>query len=213
VILEAPYLRLRLLLVSQTLTTAWTSVIAYKTLKTRKKMGRICSTTTIYRRPFLLSPDVSSNLTRGFSDYAANEMLDRYSDSGLNDDEEQEEISTEARRRAEREMFRRDERERLGKAGQRAARRQRMPDLLGGYELDDEDMDGDVEDLARMRRRTRRQYDERRDMDDMEGVEDVSLTRLSRSSCPNIPFPCFLGGAYRPADGYQSQVYCRVDCH
>jgi DNA replication licensing factor MCM2 len=40
----------------------------------------------------------------------------------------------------------------------------------------EEDLD-DVE-LARMRKRTRRQYDERRDLDDMGEVEDVSCDRL-----------------------------------
>lgn len=42
-------------------------------------------------------------------------------------------------------------------------------------------MDEDVGEgglISQMKRRTRRQYDERKDMDDMEGVEDVSFSRL-----------------------------------
>lgn len=82
-------------------------------------------------------------------------------------------MGVDARRQAERAMTRRDARERTGRTGERAARRSRMPDLLGGYEMDDEDEDADMADLARMSRRTRRQYDERRAIDDVEGGDDV----------------------------------------
>ncbi|KAJ7593710.1 MCM-domain-containing protein [Mycena floridula] len=110
-----------------------------------------------------------------FSDYAPNEQLDRYSDTGV-DDEDQEELSAIARRRAERGMDQRDRIERTGRA--RDARRPR-PSFLGSD--DDENM-ADEEDLgvSRMNRRTRRQYDERRDADDLEGVGDeMPLEELS----------------------------------
>jgi len=52
--------------------------------------------------------------------------------------------------------------------------------LSDGLEEDDV-MDGGL--LSGMKRRTRRQYDERRDMDDMDGIEDVSLAaRVYRTS-------------------------------
>jgi len=41
-------------------------------------------------------------------DYAPNELLDKYSDADINDDEELEELSTAARRAAEAKMTRRD---------------------------------------------------------------------------------------------------------
>jgi hypothetical protein len=54
-----------------------------------------------------------------------------------------------------------------------------MPAFLGSdADLDeDEEMDDGL-GISRMKRRTRRQYDERRDLDDLDGVEDVS-----RSCC------------------------------
>jgi hypothetical protein len=108
-------------------------------------------------------------------DYAQNELLDRYSDTGINDDEDIDELTPDGRRAAERHMARRDRQERTGKRGSRAARRSRMPAFLGSdADLDeDEEMD-DVLGISRMKRRTRRQYDERRDLDDLDGVEDVS---------------------------------------
>jgi len=81
------------------------------------------------------------------------------------------ELSTAGRWAAEAEMARRDRLERTG-GGRRAARRSRAPAFLDSDDAAVEDLD-DVE-LARMRRRTRRQYDERRDVDDMDGIEDVS---------------------------------------
>ncbi|KXN85371.1 DNA replication licensing factor mcm2, partial [Leucoagaricus sp. SymC.cos] len=105
-------------------------------------------------------------------DYAPNELLDRYSDAGIDDDENVEELTAASRRAAEVYMTRRDRRERGGSRGRRAARRSRAPAFLDSDDAGDEDEDAE---LARMRRRTRRQYDERRDLDDMDGVEDVSL--------------------------------------
>lgn len=105
-------------------------------------------------------------------DYAPNELLDRYSDAGLDDDEEVAELSAADRRAAELKMARRDKLERAGKRGSRAAHRSRAPAFLGSDDMDD---DGDVDDelgLSRFKTRTRRQYDERRDRDDLEGVED-----------------------------------------
>jgi len=104
-------------------------------------------------------------------DYGANELLDRYSDSGLNDDEDIEALPADARRAAERKMAARDRREMAGKRGQRAARRSRAPAFFGEEDMDDEMEDDDG--LSRMKQRTRRQYDERRDIDDMDGLEDV----------------------------------------
>jgi DNA replication licensing factor MCM2 len=89
------------------------------------------------------------------------------------------ELSAEARRAAEIKMARRDRREQTGKRGSRAARRSRAPAFLGS----DDDMEDDGMDdglgVSRMKRRTRRQYDERRDLDDLDGIEDVSLCSFS----------------------------------
>lgn len=98
--------------------------------------------------------------------------MDRYSDTGL-DDEDQEELSAVQRRQAERRMAQRDRMERTGRRGERASRRNR-PSFLGSDDMDDEDRFANDLGVGRMRRRTRRQYDERRDMDDLEGVGDVS---------------------------------------
>ena len=86
------------------------------------------------------------------------------------------------RRAAERAMAQRDLRDRGGRRGARAAARSRGPDFLLSDGLEEEDtMDGGL--LSGMKRRTRRQYDERRDMDDMDGIEDVSLAaRFYRTS-------------------------------
>lgn len=105
------------------------------------------------------------------SDYAPNELLDRYSDADIDDDENIEEISIAGRRAAEAQMARRDRLERAGGRGRRAARRSRAPAFLDSDDAVEEDLD-DIE-LARMKRRTRKQYDERRDIDDLDGVEDV----------------------------------------
>lgn len=99
--------------------------------------------------------------------------MDRYSDADLDDDENVEELSLADRRAAEAQMARRDRLERTGGRGRRAARRSRAPAFLDSDDVVDEDLD-DVE-LARMKRRTRRQYDERRDLDDVDGIEDVCV--------------------------------------
>lgn len=106
-----------------------------------------------------------------YSDYAPNEALDRYSDTGL-DDADVSEATLGQRRAAEIQMARRDRMEKTGRGG-RAARRSHAPRFL---ESDDDGMEDDADDegLVKMKARTRRQYDERRDMDDLEGVEDVS---------------------------------------
>jgi DNA replication licensing factor MCM2 len=70
-------------------------------------------------------------------------------------------------------MNRRDRLERAGKQGVRAANRGRAPQFLEDDDMDDEDALGDDLGVARMKRRTRRQYDERRDIDDVDGTEDV----------------------------------------
>jgi DNA replication licensing factor MCM2 len=106
------------------------------------------------------------------SDYATNELLDRYSDADINDEEQFGEMSVGQRRAAEQQMARRDRRERAGRRGGRAAARSRMPQFLESDDAEDEgDIDGGL--LSGMKRRTRRQYDERRDIDDMDGIEDV----------------------------------------
>ena len=108
------------------------------------------------------------------SDYAANEALDRYSDTGIDDAQDFEGMTGAQRRAAERAMAQRDTREHGGRRGARAAARSRGPNFLLSDGLEEEDdMDGGL--LSGMKRRTRRQYDERRDMDDMDGIEDVSL--------------------------------------
>lgn len=94
------------------------------------------------------------------------------------------------RRAAERTMAQRDLREHGGRRGTRAAARSRGPDFLLSDGLEEEDtMDSGL--LSGMKRRTRRQYDERRDMDDMDGIEDVSpAARICRipdlTSAPGV---------------------------
>lgn len=108
-------------------------------------------------------------------DYAHNELLDRYSEADIDDDGDVEEISAAARRAAEAQMARRDRLERAGKRGQRAARRSYAPTFLGSDNMDNEYMEDDL-GIALMKKRTRKQYDERPDLDDLEGVEDVSCS-------------------------------------
>lgn len=108
-----------------------------------------------------------------YRDYAANEVLDQYSEAGIDDEGEFDELSGAARRAAEAQMARRDRQERVGGRGRRAATRSHAPAFLGSDDdMDDEDLD--ELGISSMRRRTRKQYDERRDVDDLEGVEDVS---------------------------------------
>ncbi|KAI3618728.1 dna replication licensing factor cdc19 (cell division control protein 19) [Moniliophthora roreri] len=117
-------------------------------------------------------------------DYAPNEMLDRYSDAGIDDDVNLPELTAAARRAAEAKMNRRDRVERSGRRGSRAANRSRALPFLD----DDDDMEDEGDDeVLRMKRRTRRHYDERRDIDDMEGVEDeLPLEQLSDIKAPSI---------------------------
>ena len=113
------------------------------------------------------------SVTHSFhSDYATNELLDRYSDRDLDDDNDFDEMSAAQRRAAEASMARRDRLERGGRRGARAAARGIMPDFLQSDDIEEDGLDGGL--LAGMKRRTRRQYDERKDMDDMQGVDDVS---------------------------------------
>ncbi|KAI0344781.1 MCM-domain-containing protein [Trametopsis cervina] len=119
-------------------------------------------------------------------DYAVNEVLDRYSDADLNDEEEIAEMSLAQRRAAEATMQRRDRQARRGGSGARAARRTRYPGFLESDDMEDEDMaDGGL--LSQMKRRTRRQYDERKDIDDLEGIEDeIPLEQLSDIKAKSI---------------------------
>jgi DNA replication licensing factor MCM2 len=70
-------------------------------------------------------------------------------------------------------MNRRDRLERAGKKGSRAANRGRAPQFLDDDDMNDEDEGEDDLGVTRMKRRTRRQYDERRDIDDVDGMDDV----------------------------------------
>ncbi|KAG6845873.1 MCM DNA helicase complex subunit [Tephrocybe sp. NHM501043] len=122
-------------------------------------------------------------------DYAPNELLDRYSDADINDEEELDELTPEARRAADMKMARRDRREQTGKRGARAARRSRAPAFLGSDDDmdDDDDEMGDGLGLSRLKPRTRRAYDERRDLDDLEGIEDeLPLEQLSDIKAKSI---------------------------
>ncbi|KAL5506953.1 MCM2 [Sanghuangporus vaninii] len=110
-------------------------------------------------------------------DYAENTALDTYDAAGLNDEEEFGEMTAAQRRAAERAMALRDRRERQGRRGARAAARTRAPDLLQSEESEEEGLDGGL--LAGMKRRARRQYDERIEIDDAEGVEaEMPLEQL-----------------------------------
>lgn len=121
------------------------------------------------------------------ADYAPNELLDRYSDRDIDDEGDFEEMSAAARRAAEARMNRRDRLERAGKQGTRAANRGRAPQFLEDDDMDDEDALGDDLGVGRMKRRTRRQYDERRDVDDVDGVDDeIPLEQLSDIKAKSI---------------------------
>lgn len=78
------------------------------------------------------------------------------------------------RRAAEAKMERRDRMSRRG--GRRAARRSLYPGFMESDDEDDLNIGGDL--LSNMKRRTRRQYDERKDIDDLDGVDDVSFYLL-----------------------------------
>ncbi|KAI0745092.1 MCM-domain-containing protein [Earliella scabrosa] len=118
-------------------------------------------------------------------DYATNELLDRYSDRDIDDGNEFEELTAGQRRAAEASMARRDRLERGGRRGGRAAVRSRMPEFLQSDDMDDDGLDGGL--LSGMKRRTRRQYDERKDLDDMQGVDDeLPLEQLSDIKAKSI---------------------------
>lgn len=117
-------------------------------------------------------------------------------------------MSAAARRAAETKMNRRDRLERSGRAGGRAAVRSRAPRFLESDDMDDEDaLDGGL-GLARMKRRTRRQYDERRDLDDMDGLDDVCML-----PCEAVVLAdnLFAGNSPGTTERYQGKVDCRVD--
>jgi DNA replication licensing factor MCM2 len=84
-------------------------------------------------------------------------------------------MSAAARRAAEINMARRDRMERSGRRGQRAVRRSRAPAFMGSDDLEDDVIMDDQLGISSMKRRTRKQYDERRGIDDLDGIEDVSL--------------------------------------
>lgn len=96
--------------------------------------------------------------------------MDTYEAADLDDENEYETISADARRAAEAEMARRD---RKSQRGDRAARRSRAPAFLQDDDDEEED-DSQGGLLAGMKKRTRRLYDERKEIDDAEGIEDVS---------------------------------------
>lgn len=141
-------------------------------------------------------------------DYAANELLDHYSDRDIDDEGTFEEMSAAARRAAEAKMNRRDRLERSGRAGGRAAIRSRAPRFLESDDMDDEDaLDGGL-GLARMKRRTRRQYDERRDLDDVDGLDDVGVLYMEGLL---LLMNELTGNPLGTTERYQSKVNCRVD--
>ncbi|EIW83154.1 MCM-domain-containing protein [Coniophora puteana RWD-64-598 SS2] len=120
-------------------------------------------------------------------DYAVNEGLDRYSEQDIDDEGEYGALSADARRAAEAQMTRRDRLERTGRRGGRASRRSRAPRFLESDDMQDEDALDDELGVARMKRRTRRQYDERRDIDDLDGIEDeIPLEQLSDIKAKSI---------------------------
>ncbi|OCH90248.1 MCM-domain-containing protein [Obba rivulosa] len=81
-------------------------------------------------------------------------------------------------------MARRDREEGAGRRGARASRRSRMPEFLQSDDVEDEP-DGGL--LFGMKRRTRRQYDERKEIDDVEGIEDeLPLEQLSDIKAKSI---------------------------
>jgi DNA replication licensing factor MCM2 len=102
-------------------------------------------------------------------DYALDATLDTYDQADIDDDEDVEELDVAGRRAVERKLNRRD-REAAGRRGSRR-RRAFMPDILGSEGPDSEDVDPNVSMLTKMKRRTRRLYDERPDED--EAPEDA----------------------------------------
>jgi len=138
------------------------------------------------------------------SDYGENELLDTYSNLGLNDEEVFEPMSTAARRAAEAKMRQRDRMERGSRRGMRAATRSHAPSF---FDSDDVGATDDDESglLSGTRARARRQYDERRDVDDMEGIGDV---RFPLALCVTLAFILGKGSAPGAAERYQSRIDC-----
>lgn len=151
------------------------------------------------------SPFTTATLLKSYlqftRDYAARPELDRYSDADI-DDEQYDDMTGAARRRAEAAMARRDlMEERGGRRGARAARRSRME-----Y-LQDEDEEDGLE-LERMKRRTRRQYDEVRDLDDMDGAEDVCYGLMQSE---RLADRMIAGDPIGAIERYQGQVDLGMD--
>jgi len=116
-------------------------------------------------------------------------MLDQYSDRDINDAEDFGEMDHAARRTAEMKMAARDRREQAGgRRGVRASRRSQMQFLdSDGPDMDMDDEDALAGGVSRMKRRTRRQYDERRDVDDLDGMDDeIPLEQLSDIKAKSI---------------------------
>lgn len=116
------------------------------------------------------------------SDYASDQGLDRYSDTGLDDENEFGSMTAAQRRAAEAEIARRQRAGgRVGPGGRAAARR-RGPGFIDDDEDEDEDMDDERGGALRgiipagVRVRTRhtwnQSYNERQDVDDAAGADD-----------------------------------------
>lgn len=125
------------------------------------------------------------------------DRLDAYSEAGLDDEGEYEAMTAAQRRAAEREIARRNQNMRGRRGGGRAANRSIAPNLLGE---DDDGDDDEVDGLVPIvKRRTRRDYDERRDIDDAAGMDDdvridrfilnKSLTADNSRSCQRRTSP------------------------
>ena len=138
-------------------------------LMMKMETARIFSTKISYKSAFTYYVAFISVPFLLCSDYAPDARLDTYSNADIDDEGEYDDLSAAARRAAEKEMERRDRRR--GR-GARAARRSRAPAFL---QDDDDDDDDDPSGglLAGMKKRTRKQYDEREDIDDAEGADDV----------------------------------------
>ncbi|KAF8532503.1 MCM2/3/5 family-domain-containing protein [Gautieria morchelliformis] len=120
-------------------------------------------------------------------DYAPDARLDTYSNADIDDEEEYGDMSAAARRAAEMEMSRRDRADRRRGRGARAAKRSRAPAFLQDEDEDEDDVDPNGGLLAGMKKRTRKQYDERRDIDDAEGADDdVPLEHLGDIKADSI---------------------------
>lgn len=120
-------------------------------------------------------------------------------------------MSAAARRAAEAKMARRDRLERGGRRGQRAARRSHMPNFLDSDE-DEEEEESQGGLLSGMKRRARRQYDERKDLDDMEGVEDASFQSREHVGRVLTFLLLIAGNPFGAVGRYQGKVDRGMDC-